>query len=91
MDQEKTQVSIRIPREMLVSIERIADGLDRDRTWVMLQAFKHYLAEEGAEILADLDSLAALDRGEGVDFDDMLAEAEAVIAAARQAQARKRA
>lgn len=91
MSEEKTQVSIRIPSSLLSELDRIAEALDRDRTWVMLHCFRQYLSNEGAEILADSESIAALDRGEGVDLVDVLKEADAILEAARQKLARKRA
>ena len=33
------------------AFDRIAKALDRDRTWVMLQAFSFYLKGEGGHIL----------------------------------------
>ena len=78
---ERTQVSMRIPNEVLADFDRIAAALERDRSWVMLRAFKTFLEGEGSVILDEAEGLAELDRGESHDLDDVLAEAEAIIAA----------
>lgn len=80
---DKTQVSIRVPTTMIGEFERIAQVLDRDRTWVMLRAFRTYLDGEGAQLLEEAAGLEQLDAGEGVAFDEVLDEADAIIADAR--------
>jgi len=79
---DKTQVSIRVPAAMIGDFERIARALDRDRTWVMLRAFRTYLDGEGRQLLDEIEGLDQLDAGEGIDLDDVLDEAEAITAAA---------
>lgn len=82
----KVQVSIRLPAEMHEAFGKIADVLERDRTWVMLRAFRQYLENEGADVLQEAEGLAALDRGEGVDFDKVMDEIDDIIA---QGEARR--
>ena len=84
MDAEKTSVSLRVPVEICDAFDQVATVLERDRTWVMLRAFRHYLASEGAYILTEAEGLAALDRGEGVDFDDVMNEIDDIIDRAEQ-------
>ncbi len=84
--EDKTQVSIRIPTAMLGDFERIAHVLDRDRTWVMLHAFRTYLDGEGAQLLEESVGLEQLEAGEGVSLDAVLTDAEAIIAAAQSAR-----
>lgn len=86
---ERTQVSIRLPNEILEDFDQIATVLERDRSWVMLRAFKTFLEGEGASILEEAEGLAELDRGESFDLDDVLAEAEAIIASSDSSHARK--
>jgi predicted transcriptional regulator len=52
---------------------------------VILRALKQYMQDEGAELLEIAEGIAALDRGEGVDFDEVMKEADDIIA---QAEAR---
>ncbi len=82
----KVQISLRIPAEILESFDTIAKGMERDRSWVMLRALKQYLDEEGADVLRELEGLASAERGELVDFDDVMAEAEEIIRQAEQRQ-----
>lgn len=84
---EKIQVSLRLPASLVGEFDRLADILDRDRTWVMQKALASYLASEGAEILADATGLEELDRGESVDLDDVLEKARKIVAAADRRRA----
>ena len=59
---ERTQISLRVPANILDDLDRIAAALDRDRTWVLLHAFQFYRDREGSEILADAEGLAAVER-----------------------------
>lgn len=79
---EKMQVSLRLPTALVGEFDRLADILDRDRTWVMQKALASYLASEGAEILADATGLEELDRGQSADLDDVLEKARKLVAAA---------
>jgi len=85
--QEKIQVSLRLPASLVGEFDRLADILDRDRTWVMQKALVSYLVSEGAEILADATGLEELDRGESVDLDDVLEKARKLVAAADRRRA----
>lgn len=86
----KVQVSIRLSAEMHKAFGKIADTLERDRTWVMLRAFRQYLENEGGDVLKEAEGLAALDRGEGVDFDEVMDEVDDIIAQAEARHAPKK-
>ncbi|MDX8529910.1 ribbon-helix-helix domain-containing protein [Mesorhizobium sp. VK25A] len=81
--EDKTQISIRVPVAMLADFDRIAHALDRDRTWVMLRAFKSYLDGEGGQLLEEIQGIEELEAGQAVDFDEVMDKADAIIAAAR--------
>jgi predicted transcriptional regulator len=85
----KIQLSLRVPVGMVESFERIAKALERDRAWVMLRALRQYLDREGGDVLQEAEGLAALDRGEGMDFDAVMDEADGIIAQAKAERARK--
>ena len=72
-------MSIRLPAEMLEKFDRIAAALDRDRSWVMLRAFQFYLDREGGAVLVDAEGIAAVDRGETVEWGDALNRIDAAI------------
>jgi len=80
---ETIQMSLRVPAAMAAELDRIAKAMDRDRTWVMLHAVRRFIDDEGAALLRESNGLAELDRGEGVDFDLVLAEVEDKIANSR--------
>ena len=78
-DNARTQISLRVPSNMLADFDRIAAAMERDRSWVILRAMKTYLEGDGADILEEIEGMEQLDRGEGIDLDDVLDEAEAMI------------
>ncbi len=86
----KVQISLRVPADLVEAYDTMAKAMERDRSWMMLRALKQYLeSEEGSDTLAEAEGIAALDRGEGVDFDTVMDEADAIIAAAEARLARK--
>lgn len=77
---DRTQISLRVPANILNDLDRIAAALDRDRTWVLLHAFQFYRDREGSEILADAEGLAAVERGETVSWADAMTDMNTAIA-----------
>ena len=73
-DQPMTShVSLRVPNDVVEAFDRIAAALERTRSWVMLRALRQYLDDgEGREIEQDTESIAELDRGESVPFEEVL-------------------
>ncbi len=81
----KVQISLRVPAELVEAYDLMAKAMERDRSWMMLRALKQYLeSEEGSDTLAEAEGIAALDRGEGVDFDTVMDELDAIIDQAEQ-------
>ena len=81
---EKMQISLRAPAATVAAFNRIAQALDRDRTWVALQAFSLYLKGEGGHILEEAEGIAELERGESVDLDEAMDEIDKLISEAEQ-------
>ncbi len=79
---EKSQVSLRLPTDLVTTYDLIAEILERDRSWVMHKALKQYLENEGSDVLRDAQGLDELDRGESADLDDVLEKARMIVAAA---------
>jgi predicted transcriptional regulator len=75
-------VSLRLPAEVIESLDRIAAALEGPRSWVMLRALKQYIAGEGQEVLDVQEGIAEAGRGELADFDDVMAEARQILARA---------
>ena len=67
-------ISLRLPVEMLETLEKVAQASERSRSWLLVRALRRYLATEGADILAVAEGVAQIERGEHVDMDDLIAE-----------------
>ena len=78
-------VSVRLPADVLDTLDKIAAAIERSRSWVILDAVRQYLADEGAEILDVQEGIAEAERGEVVDFDEVMAGIEEKIARAKRA------
>jgi len=75
-------VSLRVPADLIETLDKIAAALERPRSWVMLRALRQYIADEGQEVLDVQEGIAELDRGEVVPIEDVLAEIDEIIARA---------
>src|SRR5438552_13492599 len=75
-------VSLRVPADLIETLDKIAAALERSRSWVMLRALRQYVADEGQEVLDVQEGIAELDRGEGIPIEDVLAEVDEIIARA---------
>jgi predicted transcriptional regulator len=75
-------VSLRVPADLVETLDKIAAALDRPRSWVMLRALRQYIADEGQEVLDIRKGIAEADRGELIPFDEVMAEAREIIARA---------
>ena len=82
-DQPMTShISLRVPNDVVEAFDRIASALERPRSWVMLRALRQYLENEGRDVEEDTESLAELDRGERIPFEEVLDRLGAKIARA---------
>ena len=75
-------VSLRVPAELIETLDKIAAVLERSRSWVMLSALRQYIADEGKEVLDIQEGIAEADRGELIPFDEVMAKAREIIARA---------
>jgi len=85
-----SHASLRLPDDVVQAFDKLAGLPDRPRSWVILRALRHYLDEEGAELTADAESLAQLDRGESAPFDTAIGEVERIIRKRSPKGSRKR-
>jgi predicted transcriptional regulator len=76
---DKGHLSVRTPAHMIEQLDVIAEFLERERTWVVLRALSLYLAGEGGSILQDIEGMAALKRGERVDFDEAMDDLDRLV------------
>jgi len=81
-DQPMTShVSLRVPNDLIEAFDKLATALERPRSWVMVRALRQYLEEgEGREIEEDTESLAELDRGERIPFQEVLDRLREIVA-----------
>jgi predicted transcriptional regulator len=82
-------VPLQVSEDLVRRLDRVAQALDRSRSWVVSRALRLYLDEHEEEILLTAQGLAELDRGEGVDFDEAMASVEAIIEQAERKRATK--
>ena len=75
-------VSLRMPADLIETLDKIAAALERSRSWVMLRALRQYIADERQEVLDVQEGIAEAERGEMVPIEDVLAEMDAIIARA---------
>jgi len=75
-------VSLRVPADLIETLDKIAAVLDRPRSWIMLRALRQYIADEGQELLDIQDGIAEADRGELIPFDEVMSEARKIVARA---------
>ena len=82
-------ISLRVPGDLMQAFDKLAAMLERPRSWVMLRALRQYLEDEGAELIEDAESLAELDRGESVPFEDSIREVREIIRRAASSRSPK--
>jgi predicted transcriptional regulator len=76
----KGPIAVRLPPDVIRSVDDIAAASDRSRSWVILRALRLYLVSEGADIIAIAKAREASANGGGVDFDDVIGEIDRIIA-----------
>lgn len=72
--------SLRVPADVIATLDKIAAALERPRTWVILRAIRLYLADEGQEMLDVQEGIAEAERGEVVPIEEVLADMDDIIA-----------
>jgi predicted transcriptional regulator len=83
-----SHVSLRVPSDLIEAFDKLAAALERPRSWVMVRALRQYVEDgEGAEIAEDTESIAELDRGEIVPFEESLRQVREIIAKAEAKRA----
>ncbi len=81
-------VSLRIPADLIETLDKVAAAMERPRSWVILRAIRRYLADGGQEALDVREGIAELDRGEGIPIEDILAEMDEIISTAEANRAK---
>jgi predicted transcriptional regulator len=71
--------SIRVDEEKLDRLDKLAESIDRPRSWLINQAIDRYLDEEEQFLAAVEEGIAAADRGELVPHEQVMREARHLI------------
>ena len=72
-------VSVRLPADMVEKLDKVAAILERPRSWVIMAAVREYLANEGQELFDIQAGIEEADRGEGIPFEQVLAELDEML------------
>ena len=71
--------TVRAESNVVHQLDHIAGSLDRSRNYLVNQAIKEYLESHAWQIEKITQGIAAADRGELIDHDDMMRELEDLI------------
>jgi predicted transcriptional regulator len=72
-------ISVRLPAEMVEKLDKVAAIMERPRSWVIMDAIREYLADEGQEVLDIQAGIEEAERGEGIPFGEVLAEIDEML------------
>lgn len=73
----ETQVlTAHLPKAMALQIDEAAHRLERPKGWIVKEALKNWLSQEEAHRQLTLEALTAVDQGNVVDHDTVLAWAK---------------
>lgn len=72
-------ITIRTDPEIAKQITALAEAMERSRNWVIEDALKQYLEAQAWQIEGIRDAMTALDKGEGIAHDEVMAEMDALI------------
>ncbi|SER82835.1 ribbon-helix-helix domain-containing protein [Rhizobium sp. NFR03] len=78
--QGSESVTLRVPSDVLASVEAIAEATDRSRSYIIVRALKTYLLNEGADVLSAIRGRDQIAAGDSEDIDDLIADVDKVIA-----------
>ncbi len=85
-----TTITIRTDSEIAEKITALAQAMDRSRNWVIEEALRQYVENQVWQIEGIKQAMAALDRGEGIPHEEIMAEMDSLIdEKIRQQEARK--
>jgi predicted transcriptional regulator len=72
-------ITIRADSEVARQVAELAKAMDRSRTWVIEEALRQYIATQAWQIEGIREAQASLVRGEGIPFEQVMEEMEALI------------
>jgi predicted transcriptional regulator len=72
-------ITVRTDPEVVAQIGFLAQAMDRSRNWVIEEALKQYIQAQSWQLEGIKQAQASLDRGEGIPFDAVMDEMDALI------------
>ncbi|HSO82346.1 CopG family ribbon-helix-helix protein [Thiocapsa sp.] len=72
-------ITVRTDPEVAAQIAFLAEAMDRSRNWVIEEALKQYIQAQSWQIEGLKQAQASLDRGEGIAFEAVMEEMDALI------------
>jgi RHH-type rel operon transcriptional repressor/antitoxin RelB len=69
--QQSTLVTVRIKPEIAARLEKLAELMDRSKSYLAAEAIEEYLEINEWQVQAIKEGIAAADRGETVNFEDI--------------------
>lgn len=74
-----TSITIRTDPELGAKVAALAAAMDRSRNWIIEEALRQYVEAQAWQVEGIKDAMASLDRGEGIDHEDVMAEMDALL------------
>ena len=88
MADEGRVVTAKLPDELVVRMDQIAERLDRSKSWIVREAISEWLAEEQRRYELTLEGLADIEEGRTYSHEEVLAMAETLKREKRKSKAR---
>lgn len=77
-DKQQKSITIRAGSELISSIGKLADAMDRPRNWVIEDALRKYIDLESWQIAGIEKAIESLDDGDGIDHHSIKQEFEKI-------------
>lgn len=81
--QNSESVTLRVPSDILESIQAIADATSRSRDSIIVRALETYLLNEGSDVLSAIRGRDQIAAGEHEDMDDLIDDVDKIVAMPR--------
>ena len=69
-------VTAKLPDELVLQMDEVAERIDRSKSWIMRQAVAEWLAEEQGRHELTLEALSDVDEGRTIPHEEVLAMIE---------------
>ncbi|WP_295392703.1 CopG family ribbon-helix-helix protein [uncultured Thiodictyon sp.] len=76
----QSSITIRTDPELVGQVAALALAMDRTRNWVIEDALRQYVESQAWQVEGIKEAMGSLDRGEGLDHEDVMAEMDAFLA-----------